>query len=117
MLFLLIGLELITMDFRHISVFPILASIPLALIARLISVGIPISVLRFHNVASFKAIAVLTWAGLRGGVSVALALTLPNSPYRDQLLTVCYVVVVFTVIVQGLTIPRVIGLVFGGRSA
>jgi CPA1 family monovalent cation:H+ antiporter len=55
-----------------------------------------------------RAIGVLTWAGLRGGVSVALALTLPDSPYHAQLLSICYAVVVFTIIVQGLTMPAVL---------
>jgi monovalent cation:H+ antiporter, CPA1 family len=117
MLFLLIGLELIAMDFRRMHVLPLLASIPLALIARTISVGIPLAALRGYSPAPGKATAVLTWAGLRGGVSVALALTLPDSPYRDQLLTICYAVVVFTVVVQGLTMPRVIRLLFDPHSA
>jgi CPA1 family monovalent cation:H+ antiporter len=55
-----------------------------------------------------RGIVVLTWAGLRGGVSVALALTLPDSPWRGELLSICYAVVVFTIIVQGLTMPAVL---------
>ena len=50
----------------------------------------------------------LTWGGLRGGISVALALTLPQSGPRAQLLTVCYAVVVFTIVGQGLTMERVV---------
>jgi CPA1 family monovalent cation:H+ antiporter len=57
--------------------------------------------------------AVLTWAGLRGGVSIALALTLPASPYRGRLLVVCYAVVVSSMLVQGLTMPRVIRRLYG----
>lgn len=55
-----------------------------------------------------RGIAVLTWAGLRGGVSVALALSLPVSPYRPLLVTICYVVVVFSIVAQGLTMPAVL---------
>jgi CPA1 family monovalent cation:H+ antiporter len=110
LLFLLIGFEMLSLDARHIHLLPILASIPLAIIARAISVAIPLRVLdplgRRNGQAS--AIGVLTWAGLRGGVSVALALTLPDSPYHDQLLSICYAVVVFTIIVQGLTMPAVV---------
>jgi CPA1 family monovalent cation:H+ antiporter len=61
--------------------------------------------------------AVLTWAGLRGGVSIALALTLPESEYRGRLLIVCYTVVVFSMLLQGLTMPEVIRRLYGRRSA
>jgi len=61
--------------------------------------------------------AVLTWAGLRGGVSIALALTLPASEYRGRLLIVCYTVVVFSMLLQGLTMPEVIRRLYGRRSA
>ena len=60
-----------------------------------------------------RDVAVLTWTGLRGGVSVALALTLPPSPYRAQLLGVCYAVVVFSIVVQGLTMTRVLQALYG----
>ena len=61
-----------------------------------------------------RAIGVLTWAGLRGGVSIALALLLPETPYRSLLLTICFGVVIFTVVVQGLLLPRVIAAFYGG---
>ena len=50
----------------------------------------------------------LTWGGLRGGISVALALTLEPSPYRGAMLAVCYAVVVFTILVQGLSMPMLV---------
>jgi len=110
LLFLLIGFEMLTLDARDIPVLPILASIPLAILARAISVAIPLRVLdpRGRGNGQARAIGVLTWAGLRGGVSVALALTLPDSPYHDELLSICYAVVVFTIIVQGLTMPAML---------
>jgi len=53
-------------------------------------------------------IGILTWGGLRGGISVALALSLPNSKFRDALITVTYAVVVFSIVVQGLTLSRLL---------
>ena len=55
----------------------------------------------------------LTWAGLRGGISIALALTLPDSPWRVELLVATYAVVIFTIVVQGLTMPRFVRLAYG----
>jgi monovalent cation:H+ antiporter, CPA1 family len=60
---------------------------------------------------------VLTWGGLRGGISVALALTLQPSPYRGALLAVCYAVVVFTILVQGLSMPMLIRRLYQQRPA
>jgi CPA1 family monovalent cation:H+ antiporter len=59
-----------------------------------------------------RDIAVLTWAGLRGGISVALALTLPVTPWRGDLLMATYTVVIFTIVVQGLTISRFLRAVY-----
>ena len=63
----------------------------------------------------WRATTVLTWAGLRGGISIALALTLPDSPWRTQLLVLTYAVVVFTIVVQGLTFSRVLRAAYGGK--
>ncbi len=64
----------------------------------------------------WRATTILTWAGLRGGISIALALTLPASPWRTQLLVLTYAVVVFTVVVQGLTFSRVLRTAYGGKA-
>lgn len=106
LLFLLIGLEFLSVP---ITGFDILAGgigILLALVARFISLLLPAMFLRLHAILDRHALAVLTWGGLRGGISVALALSLPAGAPRGHLLPVCYAVVVFTIIVQGLTMPR-----------
>ena len=107
LLFLLIGFEVLAVAFPRSHVIAVLVAIPLSLAVRAISVlvaTLPVPVPR-HNRGG--ALVVLTWGGLRGGISVALALGLPPSDVRPALLAVCYGVVVFTVIVQGLTMERV----------
>jgi CPA1 family monovalent cation:H+ antiporter len=115
-LFLLIGLEVVAIagDLRVLSAG--LLIIPLVLAARFVSVGVPVVVLRRFQEFSTGAVRVLTWGGLRGGISVALALSLPASEVRDVLVTVAYVVVVFSIIVQGLTIRHVVARVTGGTQ-
>ena len=81
-----------------------LLMIPLILLARLVAVGVPVSIMRTYREFSPMAVSILTWGGLRGGISVALALSLPPGEVRDVLLTVTYIVVAFSIIVQGLTI-------------
>ena len=108
MLFLLIGFQMLIVEVSRVQVVAVIASIPLALIARAASISIPMLVLSIRTHDRGRGAAVLTWAGMRGGISVALALTLPETPYREPLLTVCYAVVVFSIVVQGLTMPRLI---------
>jgi CPA1 family monovalent cation:H+ antiporter len=79
-----------------------------ALLARLLSVALPIGLMRFGRGFSRGTVRILTWGGLRGGISIALALSLPPSPERDLILTVTYMVVVFSVLVQGLTLGPLI---------
>jgi CPA1 family monovalent cation:H+ antiporter len=107
-LFLLIGLEVLVVTFSPEHFGMALAVIPIVLVARLVAVAIPIGLLRLR--ASFEegAIRILTWAGLRGGISVALALSLPNTEYKPAILTMTYAVVVFSILVQGLTVERLV---------
>lgn len=111
LLFLLIGLEVLAVENDRPAVLAMLCAIPLAFVVRLLSVAAPLMSMRAMagaQVSRAGAIGVMTWGGLRGGVSVALALSLPPSPYRGPLLTVCYGLVVFTIVVQGLTMPWVV---------
>ena len=65
------------------------------------------SLLKFKNTYSPHAIKILTWGGLRGGISVALVLSLPPGPYREPLIAATYAVVLFSILVQGLTVGKV----------
>ena len=76
--------------------------------ARFISVGVPISLLKLKRDFSTNVIKVLTWGGLRGGISFALALSLPSGSERDIILAITYVIVVFSIAVQGLTIGKLV---------
>jgi CPA1 family monovalent cation:H+ antiporter len=110
-LFLLIGLEVLAIagDLRVLAAG--LLIIPVVLLARFVSVSVPVALLRRYQQFSPGVVRVLTWGGLRGGISVALALSLPASEARDLLVTIAYVVVVFSIVVQGLTIRHVVASV------
>jgi monovalent cation:H+ antiporter, CPA1 family len=116
LLFLLIGLQLLGLYVQDIALLPIIFAIPLAIFARLISVACPLALSREPLVNKERDVAVLTWAGLRGAISVALALTLPASPWRVEILVITYVVVVFTMVIQGLTFPRFLRTIYGANK-
>jgi CPA1 family monovalent cation:H+ antiporter len=106
-LFLLIGLQGVTLLERWGLLAVGLACVPLVLIARAVSVLPPLEIWR-RLVVLRQAFPILTWGGLRGGLCIAMALSLPKSPVRDIVLASTYVVVLFSVIVQGLTMNLVI---------
>ncbi len=110
-LFVLLGLEIVLVAFTADVFLASLAVIAIALLARLIAVGIPVA--RLHRWFRLPAGAwkVLTWGGLRGGISVALALSVPPGPERDLILALTYAVVVFSILGQGMTIKRVVARV------
>lgn len=107
-LFVLIGLEVLILPFTADVLLVSLLLIPLLLIARFISVGIPITLMKKKRQFTPGVIRILTWGGLRGGISVALALSLPPGEARDVILAITYVIVVFSIVVQGLTIGKLV---------
>lgn len=107
-LFVLIGLEVLVLTFTRTDLIAGLLIIPVVLLARFVAVGVPVTLLRSFRPFSRGAVRIMTWGGLRGGISVALALSLPASPERDAILAMTYAVVVFSIIVQGLTIGALI---------
>jgi CPA1 family monovalent cation:H+ antiporter len=107
-LFLLIGFEVFALSISGNVVVLMVIAIPLVLAARFISVATPLTLLSLRREFTKGAIPVLTWGGLRGGISVALALSLPESPIKDTLLAVTYGVVIFSIVVQGLTVKAVV---------
>ena len=112
-LFLLIGLELLLLPlpgpWSLVGIAAAVLAVPVVLASRLVGIGVPVTLLRLAGRAfSPRAVRVITWAGLRGGISVALALSLPGGAERSLLLLMTYVVVVFSILVQGLSLGRVI---------
>jgi Na+:H+ antiporter len=103
-LFLLIGLELLIIDLQGSYVLAGLLAVPIVLVSRFASVGAPLTLMRLRRRFGHGTIRTMTWGGLRGGISVALALSVPAGPHRDVILTVTYVVVMFSILVQGMTI-------------
>ena len=109
-LFVLIGLQVLALTFTAKNLLAGLLAIPIVLAARLISVGLPIRMLRRRLWFQPFTVRILTWGGLRGGISVALALSLTGTglavaiPGKNAILAMTYVVAVFSILVQGLTL-------------
>ncbi len=104
LLFVLIGLELILVQTNSMVLIVAFLLIFVVLIARFISILIPSIIIRLKEKVSYGTIKILTWGGLRGGISIALALSIPPSFQKDIWTTLTYVIVCFSIIVQGLTI-------------
>lgn len=115
-LFVLIGVEVVIVDFTGSYLAAGVIAFVLVLLARWISVGIPLFALRRVRPSDPGTLTILTWAGLRGGISVALALSLPPSPYRAPILTATYVVVCLSIVGQGLTVGNVVKRVLAKNS-
>ena len=107
-LFVLIGMEVVVIHFAHGILWAALAAIGVTLTARWLTVGLPVGVWRRGFRLPVGSASVLTWGGLRGGISVALCLSLPNGSERETLLALTYCVVVSSILGQGLTVGRVV---------
>jgi len=107
-LFVLIGMQVIVIAFPANVLVASAGAILITLAARLLSVGVPVMAFKRPFALPKGAWQTLTWGGLRGGISVALALALPAGPERNVVLALTYSVVVFSILVQGLTIRAVV---------
>lgn len=116
-LFLLIGLEVLVLRFDVNTAWLGLVAVPLVVIGRFVSVAASVTLLARWQSFARGTIAVLTWGGVRGGISVALALSLTDTPARAPLLAATYGVVLFTILVQGLTLGRVVARVASTQQA
>jgi monovalent cation:H+ antiporter, CPA1 family len=105
-LFLLIGFEMLIVAFNLTLFWLGCIAVVIVLFARLISVSLPIVILKNKKAFENNAIPILTWGALRGGISVALALSVPKYMYGDMFVSITYIVVLFSIVVQGLTIGK-----------
>jgi CPA1 family monovalent cation:H+ antiporter len=116
-LFLLIGLEISIMEFDPAHWSAMLIAIPVVLFARAVSVALPVNALRMIGHKFNKgSVRIMTWGGVRGGISIALALSIPENEYKSLILSITYVVVCFSIIVQGLTIKPLVEKLTGPKQ-
>jgi CPA1 family monovalent cation:H+ antiporter len=115
-LFLFIGFELLLipriLDYWWVGTL----AIGVVLLARLLSIWIPTLMVRFKRKFDSATIKILVWGGLRGGVSIALALSIGESEHRPLIIAITYFVVVFSIIVQGLTIGKLANKLLQGSE-
>jgi len=107
-LFVMIGLQMVNIPYLDNYWLTGLIAILVILVARWLSIMLPLIFLRRSLNVNYSSINILTWAGLRGGISIALALSLPYTPYRHIILSGSYFIVIFSIVVQGLTLNKVI---------
>ncbi|GJE40778.1 cation:proton antiporter [Methylobacterium persicinum] len=115
-LFLLIGLEVLVLRFQVSGLTLAGCAIPIVLVARLVAVSAPVLLFRWGGHLSLGNVPFLTWAGVRGGISVALALSVPESEAKPAILAATYAVVLFTIIAQGSTLALVARRTLRARS-
>ncbi|MDD3815104.1 MAG: sodium:proton antiporter, partial [Desulfocapsaceae bacterium] len=112
LLFMLIGLEMLVMPFTLALLITGLAAIMITLFARWMSVGGAVLLMQPFRPFSPGAVKILTWGGLRGGISVALALSIPAAPERSIIITITYIIVVFSIIMQGMTLGKLVKQIY-----
>lgn len=103
-LFVLIGMEMLVLEFRWDYVAAGLIAILVALVSRFLSLYVPINAFEKRLDFRPKTNMIMTWGGLRGGISIALALSLTHSMHRELFLVMTYIIVVFSILIQGLTV-------------
>ena len=103
-LFLLIGFEMLMMSHHIHQVFACLLAIPLVLVVRAITVALPMQLFKRKRTYPADTVNILIWGGLRGGLAVALALSIPNNSYRDLILSMTYAIVLFAILIQGTSV-------------
>tara|TARA_R100000935_G_scaffold44033_1_gene66712 strand:- start:47 stop:1294 length:1248 start_codon:yes stop_codon:yes gene_type:complete len=107
-LFVLIGMEMLVLSFKMEYVVAGLIAIPLVLLSRYISLMIPINFFKRKLDFAPKTNLIMTWGGLRGGISIALALSLTAEMHRELFLVITYLIVIFSILVQGLTVGKLV---------
>lgn len=107
-LFMLIGLEIVVVAFEmNYLVIGIIMALVIV-IARFLSLYFPSLLFRFKKSLGTKSLMVMTWGGLRGGISIALALSLPQNPYKNIIVSITFVIVIFSILIQGFTVEKLI---------
>jgi CPA1 family monovalent cation:H+ antiporter len=107
-LFSLIGLQMVILPFIGNYILIGVLAIVLLLICRYVSLSIPILFLKNKKLFNQRTALVMTWGGLRGGLSVALTLSLPDGPYKEIIVSITYIIVIFSILVQGLTTGKLV---------
>jgi monovalent cation:H+ antiporter, CPA1 family len=107
-LFVLIGLQMVLMDYITRYILIGLLAILLLLLCRYLSLRLPIFFLRNKKLYNDRTALIMTWGGLRGGLSLALTLSLPESAYKEMFISITYTIVIFSILVQGLTTGRLV---------
>ncbi len=107
-LFVMIGMEMLVLVVKGDYIIAGLIAIPLILACRFLSLLIPINIFKKKLDFVPNTNLIMTWGGLRGGISIALALGLTNEMHRELFLVITYIVVIFSIIVQGLTVGKLV---------
>lgn len=107
-LFVLIGLQMVLLPFITNYILIGILAIVLLLACRFLSLSIPILFLKNKKLFNSRTALVMTWGGLRGGLSIALTLSLPESPYKEIIVSITYIIVIFSILVQGLTTGKLV---------
>jgi len=116
-LFVMIGLQIVVLPILSNYLLIGLLSIPLMVLARGLSIALPFLLQFRREKQTPGSLRILTWAGLRGGISIALALSLPDSSYKELILASCYCLVLFSIIGQGLTLGPLVTSVAQPKQA